>query len=432
MVLNYKLQIGCLIIVLYIAFTYAYECRGLKEKHRLSFFDGLLIAGIIYYIFDILTVYTVNHLDTVSDIINRICHAVFLLSIDMIIFMLFLYMMSITECIPKERKRTRLVLWFPFILNAIVVVANIGTLEFCIGQETNYSMGISAYTCYIMVAVYIIFTVIIFFRRWNYIEKHKRISIMVFLAALILVTGYQMMVPEALISSLAMTINILGIYVNMENPVRLELEQYHKETIYGFANMIESRDGSTGSHVKRTTRYVQLIADELRRKGYYKNVLTKDYIENLLQAAPMHDIGKISTPDAVLQKPGKLTTEEYEQIKLHSVNGGEIIKSSLGNLGDPQYLDIAYKVARHHHEKWNGTGYPDGLKEEEIPLCARIMAVADVFDAVVEKRCYRDAMTLEQGFDIIRKDSGVAFDPLIAGVFLAASQKVEEIHENFK
>ena len=143
----------------------------------------------------------------------------------------------------------------------------------------------------------------------------------------------------------------------------------------------------------------------------------------------MHDIGKIGVPDAVLRKPGRLTDEEYEQMKLHAAKGGDIIRESFRNLGDEDYRKMAFEVARYHHEKWNGKGYPDGLKRKDIPLSARIMAVADVFDAISENRCYREAMPMDKCFEIIAQGSGQDFDPIIAEVFIEARPKVEAIHK---
>ncbi len=163
----------------------------------------------------------------------------------------------------------------------------------------------------------------------------------------------------------------------------------------------------------------------MRRRGYYKEVLTKDYMKNLLRAAPMHDIGKIAVPDAILQKPGRLTDEEFDRMKLHTVSGGEIIKETFGHLANEQYTRMAYEVAHCHHEKWNGKGYPDGLKGTQIPLCARIMAIADVFDALSEKRCYRDAIPLDKCFQIIKEGGGTDFDPFLADLFLKIRDKVE-------
>lgn len=429
--LHYKLQVGCLIIVLYIAFIYWRSKARTGTKYRWKIFDTILVIGITYQIFDILTVYSVNHLGMVNDTVNRILHIGFLMSIDAVIFVVFLYMLAITEYHSQERKKRRYFLWIPFVLNIIIVVANIGTLEFRTGNVSNYSMGVSAYTCFAMVAVYEALSIWIFLRHWNYIDKYKRATIGTFLLVLTGVSVYQMVVPDSLVTSIVAVMAILGIYINMETPSQLELEQYRGELVYGFANVIESRDGSTGGHVKRTSKYVELIVQELKKQGRFEGILTKDYIDNLVKAAPMHDIGKISTPDSILQKPGKLTDEEFEIMKQHTVNGAKTVRESLAKLGDAQYIDVVHDVVLYHHEKWNGTGYPEGRKETEIPLCARIMAVADVFDAVVEKRCYREAMTLEQGFKIIEEGIGSSFDPLIAEAFLDNKERVIEIHNNF-
>ena len=206
-----------------------------------------------------------------------------------------------------------------------------------------------------------------------------------------------------------------------------ELSRYHEEMVMGFATLIENRDNNTGGHVKRTTLYVRLLAEELRNRGYYSEILTRDYMKNLLMAAPMHDVGKIAVPDAILQKPGRLTEEEFEMMKMHTIKGGEIIRETFSRMGNEQYLEIAYEIALHHHEKWNGKGYPDGLREKEIPLCARIMSIADVFDAVSENRCYRAALPLDECFEIIRSGSGRDFDPLLVDIFLDLRKKVEHI-----
>lgn len=150
-----------------------------------------------------------------------------------------------------------------------------------------------------------------------------------------------------------------------------------------------------------------MIAENLRTNRKFKDIITKDYLDNLAQSAPMHDIGKIGIPDAILQKPGKLTTKEFEKMKEHPVIGGRIIKETFSHLYNGEYENMACQVAMYHHEKWNGAGYPEGLKGTDIPLCARIMAVADVFDAVSAKRCYRDAMPIEECYRIIREGRGV-------------------------
>ena len=231
----------------------------------------------------------------------------------------------------------------------------------------------------------------------------KKTNLITYLLVVTGVTGYQMIVPDSLISSIATTMLLAGAYVNQENPAMKELTRYHDEMVMGFATLIESRDSSTGGHVKRTTQYVKLLAEGLKNRGYYAEILTKDYMKNLIKAAPMHDVGKIAVPDAILQKPGRLTPDEFELMKLHAQKGGEIIQESFSRMGNEEFLEMACEIARHHHEKWNGKGYPDGLKRKEIPLCARIMAIADVFDAVSADRCYRKALPLDTCFEIIRK-----------------------------
>ncbi|MBE5853638.1 MAG: HD domain-containing protein [Lachnospiraceae bacterium] len=425
-----KLQLACLVLVIYFAADYYRESRKSSRIRQNKLFKYLLFLSIVSLCFDALTAYTVNHLDTVSDFLNRFLHMLYLISVDTCIFVTFQYMLFVTEGLP-DSKIKRILMGLPYILSVAVVVANMQSLEFRIGEVSNYSMGISAYTCFAMVVFYTVWAIIAFFRRWTYIGKGKRASIVVYLGVMIVITIYQAFVPEALLTSFAVAIIIIGIYLNLENPDIKESALYEHEMIMGFATLVEKRDNSTGGHIRRTRQYVELIAKELRRQGHYKKILTKDYIDNLRLAAPMHDIGKIAVPDAILQKPGRLTDEEFEIMKLHAQEGGRIIQETLEEVDDEDYKVMAYNVARYHHEKWNGRGYPDGLKEYEIPLEARIMAIADVFDAVSEKRCYRDALPLDECFAIIEEGRGRDFEPLLVDIFLGIREKVEEAHYKF-
>lgn len=423
---NCKLQIGCMIIITYIALVYIREQRWYKVNKKNPMFNGLLIMGTISILFDGLTAYTVNHLQQVNDVLNRLLHMCFLLSLDVLVFMVFLYMLNISEGIPKKNT-SRIIIFLPLLINIVTVIIFMPQLSYRQGVNSNYSMGISAYTCFIMAGIYIFMAIFIFLRNWNYIEKYKQVSIFTYLAAMIAVTCYQMIFPEALITSIVPTIIIIGAYMNQENPAFTNLEKYHDEMVMGFATLVENRDDNTGGHIKRTTAYVKLLSKELKKQGLYREELTKDYIKNLVMAAPMHDIGKIAIPDSILQKPGKLTEEEFQIMKTHSSRGGKIVRDTFGHLGDEQYVKIAYDVARFHHEKWNGKGYPDGLANKDIPLCARIMAIADVFDAVSAKRCYRDALPLDTCFNIIVEGRGQDFDPIIAEVFVNIREDVEKV-----
>ena len=419
-----KLQIGCMLVIIYIAFVYCEERRRFNQHNRFSLFDLMLSLGILTVLFDGATAYTVNHLDIVDSMFIRVLHLLFLLGLDSFIFCLFLYMLSITTGLPKSRHR-KILLYGPFVINVLLVIIYIPELKYYEGAISNYSMGMSAYTCFIMAGVYILLSLVIFFGRWHYIEKHKRMSIFTYLAVMVCITAYQMLHPQSLLSSIGLTVIIVGAYVNQENPTVAELGHYHNEMIMGFATLVENKDGSTGGHIKRTTTYVKLLAEELRHRGYYRKELTKDFMKNLYMAAPMHDIGKISIPDVILQKPARLTEEEFATIKTHAEKGGQIIRETYGNLGNEAYAQMAYEVARFHHEKWNGKGYPDGLKCEEIPLAARIMAIADVFDALSEKRCYKEAMPMDKCFEIIQEGRGQDFDPVLVDVFLDIRPQVE-------
>ena len=202
--------------------------------------------------------------------------------------------------------------------------------------------------------------------------------------------------------------------------------QLQNTTIIGMATLIESRDGDTGGHVKRTSTYVAMLAQATRQAGYERETLTDSYIELLVKAAPLHDIGKIMVSDTILLKPGKLTPEEFEKIKLHACEGGRIVREVMGGIGDDEYIKIASDVAAYHHEKWNGSGYNEGLSGTDIPLCARIMAIADVFDALISKRCYKEKIPVDEAFDIIKDSSGTHFDPTLTSIFLDIRPQIEE------
>ena len=194
--------------------------------------------------------------------------------------------------------------------------------------------------------------------------------------------------------------------------------------IWDFAEMVEARDKCTGDHVKTTSAYVEAIAKELRQEGEYPDILTDEYIEKIRQMAPLHDIGKIKISDLILNKPGKLTEEEFELMKTHTTEGRNILMATSSFSKSDVYLKEAIEMATYHHERWDGKGYPEGLKENEIPLSARIMAVADVFDALVSKRSYKEPFSFEKATAIIREESGSHFDPIVAKAFLNISEKV--------
>lgn len=200
---------------------------------------------------------------------------------------------------------------------------------------------------------------------------------------------------------------------------REKLEGIQRTILGSFASLVEARSLETGDHIRRVSRYTEMIANALKQNGKYSDILTDDYINMLVNSSPLHDIGKISVSDTILLKPGKLTPEEFEEMKKHAKLGAKVIRTTLAGLESEEYVDMASEIAHHHHERWDGRGYPDGLKGDEIPLSARIVAVADCYDAMTSKRCYKDAFPDEQAIDILKEESGTHFDPEVVDAFIS-------------
>lgn len=221
-------------------------------------------------------------------------------------------------------------------------------------------------------------------------------------------------------SAFVMTITIIVLIVqgNKRSFYHEKISHMQSGMVTFLAEVVENRDDNTGGHIRRTAKYVEMIAKELKERGAYPDILTEDYVRDMVIAAPLHDIGKIHIPDSILNKPGRLTEEEFAIMKTHAAAGRDLLLQARAELGEFSYLHMAIEMAEGHHEWWNGKGYPNGSQGEEIPLCARIMAVADVFDALTSKRCYKEAMPLEKAYAIIREESGVHFDPVVADAFL--------------
>ncbi len=223
---------------------------------------------------------------------------------------------------------------------------------------------------------------------------------------------------------------------NIENMERQNeiISKLQSGLILVLADLVESRDKNTGDHVNKTADYTRIIMQQLRKNGVYTDQLTDEFIEDVVHSAPLHDVGKIKVPDAILNKPGKLTSEEFNEIKKHTTAGHDIITSAMDMVSEESsgYLNEARNLAYCHHEKWNGTGYPQHLAGEEIPLSARIMAVADVFDALVSRRSYKEPMTFEKAMEIIREGSGTHFDPYVVEAFLQAEDEVRKVAERHK
>lgn len=420
---EYKLQLGSLLLTLYFIVLYIKETSNDTISCN-KVFDALMYTAPWAIVFDGITAWTVNHMDVVPAWINDVCHALFFILMLVVMMLMFVYMMK--ETIDIKSKKLWFLVYAPGSVSILSVIATMGKVYYIEGNRTCYSMGIPVYICFATLLFHLLVIFVVICLKYRNIEKSRVFNIFTFMILCLILLAIQIIFPEALTSSLLPTVTLVGIYMSFEDPAYRKLEKYNADMVTSFATLVENRDDNTGGHIRRTRNYVEVILNQMRKLPKYESRLSRDYIENVLNAAPMHDIGKISTPDSILQKPGKLTAEEYEIMKQHAACGGEIIKKTFANLGEPEYQQITYEVARYHHEKWNGRGYPEGLKETEIPLHARVMAIADVFDAVSAKRCYRDAMPLDMCFKIIEDGAGVDFDPDLVKIFLAAKEEIIE------
>ncbi len=207
------------------------------------------------------------------------------------------------------------------------------------------------------------------------------------------------------------------------------LESIRQTIVTGMAGMIESRDTSTGGHIRRTSDVVRIFSEGLIGSGY---PLGRAFLHKVVIAAPLHDLGKIAVADAVLRKKGKYTPEEYEIMKTHASKGAVIVRRVFSGMNDEELVNIVANVAQYHHEKWNGQGYPMGLKGEEIPVEARIMALADVFDALVSKRYYKEAYSYDEAFRIIEESIGTHFDPELGKAFLTVRPQLEALYNKYE
>ena len=190
-------------------------------------------------------------------------------------------------------------------------------------------------------------------------------------------------------------------------------------TVFAMAKLAESRDSDTGAHLERVRRYCRILAEQLRQSAKFADAIDDDFVQLIYETSPLHDIGKVAIPDAILLKPGKLTSEEFDVMKTHTVLGAATLDAALQEFPNAGFLRMAKNIALSHHEKYDGSGYPAGAAGERIPLCGRIVALADVYDALTSKRVYKPAFSHEVASLTIVKDSGKHFDPDVVEAFVS-------------
>ncbi len=258
----------------------------------------------------------------------------------------------------------------------------------------------------------------------------------IFLISTTIFSTYQIFIspvfPTFVVVVVFISIYLIKFYIADKKRRKTERELFEMQDaiVDAVINVTETRDENTGGHIKRTESYIRVMLEELNATGDYKEI-NGDEVNVICKAAPFHDVGKVGIPDKVLLKPGRLDKDEFDQIKMHTVYGKKIISSALSQTDNNYFLSKALEIAYYHHEKWDGTGYPQGLSAEEIPLSARLMAIADVYDALISKRPYKKPMKHENAVRIIEKDAGTHFDPALVVVFSKIHEKFREIAINF-
>lgn len=326
-----------------------------------------------------------------------------------------------------QHKESKKAVWF-FMINAVIetVSAPFGWVFYFDAEGYHRGKFFIIYTvCYFLALLYLIVSMIVVGRKFRH-----RDTITIGMVLVILIAG---IIPMTLMEihiayiSIGIAACLCYIYYNdlVQEDIHAELianqekiTDMQKHTISGLANLIESRDTETGEHVSRTVAYVKAIAENAMIERIYPEEIDERFISLLTTLAPMHDVGKIIVPDSILRKPGRLTDEEYGIMKTHASAGGDVVRQILKGITDEEYLKFASDIATYHHERWDGAGYPEGLAGEDIPISARIMAIADVFDALVSERCYKKAMPVDKALATIRLESGSHFDPKLAEIFL--------------
>ncbi|MCR5813690.1 MAG: HD domain-containing protein [Desulfovibrio sp.] len=340
-----------------------------------------------------------------------------------------------------------------FVCLLILLLANFFTpILFSISSNGEYHASLMRYVVFsfqiIMFFIISIYTFVNSCNTENQLKQRYR-TIAFFGLAMILAISAQILYPLLPLYSIGCLLGCCVVHTFVLEEEKVEYDTIQREIAYTkerqrnlnamrdammitIADLVESRDQNTGTHIRKTASYVNAIINELKRQGMFKDTITDEYIENVVRSAPLHDIGKINVPDSILNKPDKLTDEEFKIMMTHAAVGGKIIDHIIQITPDSEYLNDAKDLATYHHEKWNGAGYPEGLAGENIPLSARIMAVADVFDALVSNRAYKKKFPLEKAFAIIREESGTHFDPRIVNAFFAARSEIIRIEKEFE
>ena len=350
-------------------------------------------------------------------------------------FFISLLLISLYE--GKQKKNLTILFWVLLAVNiALLLYGTASGTYYYIDSENLYNRGSLYLLANLVPTIMLCIDMVILILRGKMITGRIVFAFWVYMIAPLIAMvlqslsyGIQYIIVATVAGSVFMYFSIAKAQARLFEKQNASISRMQNGLILVMADLVESRDQCTGDHVRKTAEYTRIIMEQMKKDGSYVDQLTDEFIEDVVRSAPLHDIGKIHVSDVILNKPGKLTPEEFEEIKLHTTAGRDIITSAIDMVSEDStgYLNEARNLAYCHHEKWNGKGYPQGLSNEDIPLSARIMAVADVFDALISKRSYKDEFSFEKAMEIIREGVGTHFDPKVAEAFLRAEAEVRAV-----
>lgn len=331
-----------------------------------------------------------------------------------------------------------------FVFLAFLVLTPATGAYYTIDENNYYNRGDYYYIQIILEVILILQTFILLFVKRQNVAKGKLVPVIVMLFIPIIAQIIQLYNYGISIINTGFTLTCIIIFANFNSSItskpvnngskikRNKKNKLQDHTISSLTNMMAISEKENSYHIARVCQYVELIAEQAKQKKYYEDELTDSFISKLRSAALVYDVGKLVVTDGVLKKTEPLTEEEKEEIRNHVPLGEKILKSVFEEYDDKEFVKIAEEVVMCHHEKWNGKGYPNGLSEREIPLSARIISIADVFDALVAPRVYKSSISYEEAYVIMNENSGVAFDPLLIEAFLSDKKKIQLINEKNK